>query len=206
MAPRWHMGGHYFEMCSAGFICASAADRADARTSAARTFAMAFQIASGSFDAVPLDGLGFVLVGLTPDGLSEANWSVGLLSDATASAEQQQALALVAHGRVGGPLAAVADRIGRPLGVQRASLSFTSRNDGWRIQAAGCADLAAHGTIDMHPDEAGPLYVARTGREAAQRQAVARAARSVVHAFTLAWCDTGGQVRGQRGSFSWQND
>jgi hypothetical protein len=55
------------------------------------TFAMGFQIKQGSYGSVSLNGLGFIVLGLTPEAMGNGNWSVGLIIDEQASAEQRDA-------------------------------------------------------------------------------------------------------------------
>ena len=65
---------------------------------------MAFQIERGSYGSISLDGLGFIVLGLTPEAMGKGNWSVGLIVDERASAEQKQAITTIASGAAGGPL------------------------------------------------------------------------------------------------------
>jgi len=86
---------------------------------------MAFQIERGSYGAVSLDDLGFIVVGLTPEAMGTGNWSVGLVADERASVEQREAITAIASGAAGGPMAALSSLIGTFLGVQSAPISFT---------------------------------------------------------------------------------
>jgi hypothetical protein len=86
------------------------------------TFAMAFQIDRGGFGTVKLDGLGFVVLGFTPGEMGKGNWSVGLIADERAGAEQREAITAIASGSAGGPMSALSGLIGRhwrggPLGA-----------------------------------------------------------------------------------------
>ena len=56
------------------------------------TFAMAFQIDRGNYGDLPLDGLGFIVLGFTPEEMGKGNWSVGVIADERASAEQRDAI------------------------------------------------------------------------------------------------------------------
>jgi len=49
------------------------------------------------------------------------------------------------------------------------------------------------------------LHLDNTGHPAADRFALARAARSRVEAFGLAWEDVSGKNNGQYAPFSWRN-
>jgi hypothetical protein len=65
---------------------------------------MAFQIERGTFSAVALGGLGFILVG--PGPMGHSNWSVGLVID-DASTDQRVAITTIASSAGGGPMAAL---------------------------------------------------------------------------------------------------
>ena len=73
---------------------------------------MALQIEHGTYGAVSLDGLGFIILGLTPEAMGKGNWSVGLVTDARATAEQRDAMTAIASGAAGGPMAALSGLIG----------------------------------------------------------------------------------------------
>ena len=47
------------------------------------------------------------MIGYTPGVMLEGNWSVGLIVDERATAEQEQAIAAIASGQAGGPMAAL---------------------------------------------------------------------------------------------------
>jgi hypothetical protein len=79
---------------------------------------MAFAIERGKYGTVPLDGLGFIILGFTPQEMAKGNWSVGLIADERASAEQRDAITATVSGAAGGPMAALAGLIGKFLGVQ----------------------------------------------------------------------------------------
>ena len=82
-------------------------------------FAFAFHIDQGRHGQVALDGLNFCVIGRTPGVMSEGNWSVGVIVDERASAEQEQAIVGIASGQAGGPMAPLGPLIGTFLGVER---------------------------------------------------------------------------------------
>src|SRR5438067_13720346 len=111
-AQAWQIKGQYFETCSCDFLCPCPTSGLAARpTQGSCTFAMLFRIAQGRFGDTPLDGLSFALIGYTPEEMAKGNWSVGLVVDERAQAQQQQALATIASGQAGGPLANLAPLI-----------------------------------------------------------------------------------------------
>jgi hypothetical protein len=66
----WSVKGQYYETCSCDFVCPCLpAQMAVKPTKESCTFAMAFQIERGSYGAVSLDGLGFIVLGFTPEAM-----------------------------------------------------------------------------------------------------------------------------------------
>src|SRR3954471_5681015 len=104
--PSWAIGGRYYETCSCDFVCPCILTQMSANpTKGSCTFAMAMHIQRGSFGPVPLDGIPFVILGLTPGPMSEGNWSVGLVIDERANDQQRDAIEMIAGGKAGGPMA-----------------------------------------------------------------------------------------------------
>ena len=65
--PAWTVNGQYYETCSCDFVCPCVPTQLTIMpTKGSCTFAMAFQIDRGAYGNVLLDGLGFIVVGLTP--------------------------------------------------------------------------------------------------------------------------------------------
>jgi hypothetical protein len=169
------------------------------------TFAMAYKVDRGTYGTVSLDGLGFIVLGFTPEAMAKGNWSVGLIADERASAEQRDAIAAIASGAAGGPMAALSGLVGKFLGVHSAPIQFDSSGAKWSVKAADLVDMAAEGVKGLNPDAVEPLHLDNTGHPAADRFALARAARSHVHALGLAWDDASGRNNGQYAPFSWRS-
>lgn len=169
------------------------------------TFAMAFQIERGTFDRVLLDGLGFIVLGYTPEEMGKGNWSVGLIADERADEAQRNAIAAIASGSAGGPMAVLSGLVGKFLGVESAPILFERSGVTWSVKAAGLVDMAAEGVKGINPDSAEPLMLDHTGHPAADRFALARASRSQVEALGLAWKDGSGRNNGQYAPFSWRS-
>src|SRR3989442_8263725 len=113
--PQWQVGGQYYETCSCDYVCPCLPGRmAVAPSKGSCTFAMAFHIDRGSYGTVPLDGLGFIVLGFTPEAMGKGNWSLGVIAHRRASPEQRDAITAIASGGGGGPR-------GAPSGVARES-------------------------------------------------------------------------------------
>jgi hypothetical protein len=88
---------------------------------------MAFQIERGKYGNVSLDGLGFIVLGLTPAEMNKGNWSVGLITDERATAEQRDPITAIASGTSGGPLAALSEPLHSRTRVIRRPIASRSR-------------------------------------------------------------------------------
>ena len=205
-APAWQVSGQYYETCSCDFVCPCVPGGMTVTpTKGSCNFAMAFQIDRGSYGALSLDGLGFIVLGFTPEAMARGNWSVGLIADERASAEQRDAITAIASGAGGGPMAALSGLVGTFLGVQPAPIAFDRSGAKWSVTAAGFVDMAAEGAKGINPAATEPLHLDNTGHPAADRFALARAARSRVGALGLSWEDLTGKNNGQYAPFSWRN-
>src|SRR5262249_14033619 len=162
--PAWKLSGQCYETCSCDFICPCLPGQMAVKPSKGScTFAMAFQIERGTYGKVSLDGLGFIVLGLTPEEMGKGNWSVGLIADERASAEQRDAITAIASGAAGGPMAALAGLIGKFLGVETASIAFDRKGLSWSVKASNLVDMAAAGAMGINPNATEPLYLENTG-------------------------------------------
>src|SRR5689334_16349039 len=142
--PAWNVSGQYYETCNCAFICPCIPGQLAVRpTNGNCQFAMAYQIERGSYGAVSLDGLGFIVLGMTPEEMGKGNWSVGLVTDVRATPEQRDAITAIASGAAGGPMAALSALIGKFLGVESAQIFFNRDGANWSVQASPLVDMAA---------------------------------------------------------------
>jgi hypothetical protein len=205
-STSWNVKGQYYETCSCDFVCACVPGQMAVKpTKGSCTFAMAFQIERGTFGTVSLDGLGFIVLGLTPEAMGKGNWSVGLVTDERASTEQREAITAIASGAAGGPMAALSGLIGKFLGVESAPIAFERSGVKWSVKAARLVDMAAQGAMGINPGATEPLYLENTGHPAADRFALAHAVKSHVDALGLSWDDASGKNNGQYAPFAWQS-
>ena len=202
--PSWQVSGQYYETCSCDFVCPCILGQmAVSPTKGSCTFAMAFQVERGKYGTVSLDGLGFIVLGLTPEAMGEGNWSLGVIADDRASAEQRDAITAIASGGAGGPMSAVSGLVGTFLGVESAPIRFDRHGAKWSVKASSLVDMAAEGANGLNPNATEPLHLDNTGHPAADRIALAHASTSHVHALGLTWDDASGKNNGQYAPFSW---
>jgi len=159
----------------------------------------------GSCGAASLDGLGFIVLGLTPEAMGKGNWSVGVIADERAGAEQRDAITAIASGSAGGPMSALAGLVGKFLGAESAPIRFERNGVKWAVKASHLVDMAAEGAMGVNPGVAEPLHLDNTGHPANDRLAVCHASKSHVKAPGLAWDDASGKNNGHYAPFAWQN-
>src|SRR5947207_12273933 len=146
--PSWNISGQYFETCSCDFVCPCILGQMAVRpTKGSCTFAMAMQVERGSFGQVSLDGISFIVLGFTPEEMGKGNWSVGLIVDERASAEQRDAITAIASGGSGGPMAPISGLIGKFLGVESAPIRFARNGVKWSVTAAQLVDMSSEGAL-----------------------------------------------------------
>ena len=205
-SPSWQLAGQYYETCSCDFVCPCVVGQLAAMpTQGFCTVAMAFQIESGRYGTVPLDGLGFIVLLWTPEEMGKGNWSVGVIADAQASAEQHEAITAIASGSAGGPIAALSALVGTFLGVESAPIRFDRDGAKWSVTAATLVDMAAEGAMGLDPSVTEPIYLDNTGHPAASRFALAHASKSHVDALGVSGNDTSGKNHGQYAPFAWRS-
>jgi hypothetical protein len=204
--PTWQASGQYYETCSCDFVCPCVPGQMAVQPSKGScTFVMAFQIERGSYDSLSLDGLGFIVVGFTPEAMGKGNWSVGVIADERASAEQREAITAIASGSAGGPMAALGGLVGTFLGVESAAIRFGRTGASWTVNAGDLVDMAAAPAMGINPAATEPLYLDNTGHPAANRFALARALKSNLNALGLSWMDATGKNNGQYAPFAWRS-
>lgn len=203
--PAWKLGGQYYETCSCDFVCPCVLSQMAGKPSKGSCgFAMAFQIEHGRYGAVMLDGLGFIVLGHTPEEMGKGNWTVGIVADERASPEQREAITAIASGSAGGPMAALSALVSKFAGVALAPIHFERDGVTWSVSAASLVDMAAQGAMGLDPHASEPLNLDHVGHPAADRFALARASHSHIHALGFDWDDVSGQNNGQYAPFSWQ--
>jgi hypothetical protein len=204
--PSWNISGQYFETCSCDFVCPCILSQMTARPSKGScTFAMALQIERGSYGTVVLDNIAFVVLGYTPEEMVKGNWSVGLVIDERANAEQRDAVTAIASGAAGGPMAPLSGLIGKFLGAEQAPIHIDRDGLKFSVKAGALVDMAAEGQRGLDPSSSEPMFLENTGHPVSNRLALAHASKSHVHALGLVWDDPSGKNNGHYAPFNWRS-
>ena len=202
----WQISGQYFETCSCDYVCPCILGQMAVRpTKGSCTFAMAMQIERGNLACVSLDGLAFIVLGMTPEEMGKGNWSVGLVIDERATAEQRDAITEIATGAAGGPMAALSGLIGTFLGVETTAIRIERSGLRFTVRAGTLVDMAAEGAKGIDPNATEPMFLDNTGHPISNRLALAHASRSHVHALGLTWDDDSGKNNGHFAPFNWRS-
>jgi hypothetical protein len=202
----WQISGQYFETCSCDFVCPCILGQMAVRpTKGSCTFAMAMQVEQGHLGSVSLDNLAFIVLGMTPEEMGKGNWSVGLVIDERATAEQRDAITAIASGAAGGPMSALSGLIGTFLGVETTGIRIERSGLTFSVRAGTLVDMGAEGAKGIDPNATEPMFLDNTGHPISNRLALAHASRSHVHALGLTWDDDSGSNNGHFAPFNWRS-
>jgi hypothetical protein len=200
---NWQIEGQYFETCNCDFLCPCISSNLAARpTEGDCKVALAFKVDHGSKDGVSLDGVSFIVVMYAPGPMGDGNITVGLIIDDAASSEQADAIAAIASGQAGGPMAALAPLVGNVAGIERRPV---------RIQRQGMQYSVSSGELDTQScewvpspvHEGEPLYIDNTLHPSKARLALAKANAASIHAFGIDFDNNSGSKNGHFAPFSW---
>ncbi len=200
----WHIRGEYFEACNCDYLCPCIYTNMTARpTHGECIVAMTFHIDEGRFGPTALNGLNFIAVARTPGAMGAGDWQIGLVIDERADEIQSQALAAIASGDAGGPMAAFKPLVGEFLGLASARIEFERADLERTVTASGLVEqrVAGVGTL---ADPRTPIYLDNTAHPANPRLALCTASSSHVHAFGIDWDDDSGRSNGHFAPFDWR--
>ena len=201
---QWKISGDYFEACSCDSVCPCPTSGLAARpTKEACDAGLVFHVERGAHGTTTLDGLSFAVLLHTPGPMIAGNWTVGVIVDERATAEQREALVAIGSGQSGGPMAAVGPLVGTFAGVESKPIRIEREGMRRSVSIPGMLDIAVEGIPGASPTE--PIYLDNVGHPAASRLALAKASRGHLHAFGIYWDDTSGKINGHFAPFAWSS-
>jgi hypothetical protein len=133
----------------------------------------------------------------------DGNWTVGVILDERASAQQREALTAIASGQGGGPMAALGPLVGRFAGAEAKPIRIEKNGMRRSVSIPGMLDIAIEGVAGANQTE--PIYLDNVGHPAATRLALAKASRGHMHGFGIDWDDTSGRNNGHFAPFAWSS-
>jgi hypothetical protein len=206
MGTRWQAKGEYMEACSCDFLCPCIPKNLS--TPATHDFckaALGFEITSGDFGGVALDGVRFVMFAQSKAVMSTGGWSAGLVIDASASDAQADAIGVIATAAGNGPLALFGPLISDFRGVERRPIEFTKRGKSVSMRIDGMLDQAVVGVDSVTvPGEC--VALDNTGHPVNKRLNLATAVRNVIDAFGITWRGEPDRNNGHFAPFAWQGE
>jgi hypothetical protein len=117
----YDLQGTLLEACSCGVLCPCwIGEDPDGGTCSS---VVAYHLDSGTIDGVDVSGLTLANVVFIPGNVLAGNWKAFMYIDENASDEQMEAMLAAFSGKLGGPLADLAQLIGEVLGVARVPIS-----------------------------------------------------------------------------------
>jgi len=200
---NWHIDGEYMETCNCALLCPCISSNLTATpTEGDCKFAVAMRVDKGEKDGVKLDGTSFIVVALAPGAMADGNLTVGLIVDDRASDKQVEAISAIATGAAGGPMAALAPLVARIAGVERRPIQFVVNGLNRSVQAGDLIDQACEGLPSVAvPGQA--IVIDNVAHPVNTRLSLAKATRSIFHAFGIDWEDKTGTRNGHFAPFSW---
>ena len=203
MSVQWSVEGDYMEACSCDFLCPCILQ--NATTPATHDFckvAMTYVVRGGRYGNTELAGVAFAVVAQSKAIMSEGQWIMGVIVDDRATDAQTEAIAAIASGSAGGPLANFAPLVGEFRGLTRARIEFTK--EGHRHTVSIDGQLAQE--VEGIPSLTNPghcIAIDNTFHPATSRLNLAKALRNVIRCFGIEWEGKPGQTNGHFSPFSW---
>ena len=201
---QWQVSGEYMEACSCDSVCPCPTSGLAARpTKGSCDAGLVFHVERGQYGGTKLDGLSFAVLLHTPGPMIQGQWTVGVIVDERASAQQREALTTIASGQGGGPMAALGPLVGTFAGAEAKPIKLEGKGMKRSVSIPGVLDIAIEGIAGAKQDE--PIFLDNVGHPAASRLALAKASRSHMHAFGINWDETSGRNNGHFAPFSWKS-
>jgi hypothetical protein len=202
----WKIEGDYMETCNCTFLCPCiTSNLAAAPTEGDCKAVIAMKINKGEKDGVKLDGLSFMVVLHSPGAMIDGNMKVGLIVDEKANDEQTAAIAAIATGEAGGPMAHLAPLVSEVAGIEKRPIDFSANGMNYSSRAGDLVDQEIDGVPSM-ADDTKAVSIDNTGHPVNTRLSLAKAVRSTFNAFGIKWTDDTGTRNGHFAPFSWSRE
>jgi len=118
----YELEGKLLEVCTCNVLCPCwVGEDPDGGTC---TGALSWHIETGTVNGTDVTGRTLSILTFIPGNILEGNWKVVVYVDDGSSDEQQQALLDVWTGKLGGPVADLAQLVGEVLAVERVPVTF----------------------------------------------------------------------------------
>ena len=194
------------EACSCDFLCPCISK--NMTTPATHEFckvALTFEITSGKFGDVSLDGCRFVMFAQSEAVMGTGNWIGGLVIDSAASDEQAAAIGAIASAEGNGPLAMFSPLISDFRGVERHPIEFSKNGNEVSARIEGLLDQQVTG-VDSLTAPGSCIGLDNTAHPVNARLNLATAMRNMIKAFGIEWDEGAGSTNGHFAPFDWAGE
>ncbi len=200
---NWKIQGQFVEACNCDYTCLCPATKGTVRpTHGDCIVTHVYDIERGSYGDLTLDHLRFAWIARTPGQMADGDWSQGIVVDAHGQPEQREALAAIASGEAGGPLARLQALVSTFLGVETRPIHFERTSMRTVVSIPELLDEDVEGVPGVNPAE--PIYFDNIAHSVNSRIALAKTSRFQVHAFGFHFDSEGGRTSSFFAPFDWQ--
>ncbi len=102
----------------------------------------AYHVEQGEVNGIDVSGRTIAILVHIPGNILKGGWRVALVVDDQATPEQQEALVSAWAGKLGGPLADIAQLVGEVVAVERAPISFEVKEGKGTLRVGDLAEAA----------------------------------------------------------------
>ena len=145
---NYEIEGSLLEACSCGAPCPCWIGE-DPHGGKCDAF-LAYRIEKGSIKGVNVSGVAFAIVALVPGNILKGNWKIAIYMSDKASPAQKQAILDAWTGKLGGPLADLAQLIGEVRGVHDASVDFRLEKGKGTLKVGQCVEAEMTPYVDAN--------------------------------------------------------
>ena len=125
----YRLSGSYVGHCDCRQVCPCAVDGPPTGRDGQCRGLLVFDIKEGNLDDIDLSGVNVAMGYMAPSNISSGDLKLGIVVDEGASDEQADALERIFQGDEGGMFGEFTPLVGEWLGVERAPVSFSDRED-----------------------------------------------------------------------------
>lgn len=101
---------------------------------------LAWHIDKGKVDGVDVSGHTFAMVARIPGNILKGNWKVAVYLDDATTPQQQDALTQVFTGKLGGPIADLAQLVGEVMSMEKVPIKFDVNGGKGRLTIGNAVD------------------------------------------------------------------
>ena len=109
-----------------------------------------YRIEKGSIKGVDVSGVAFAIVALVPGNILKGNWKIAIYMSDKAKPAQKEAILDAWTGKLGGPLADLAQLIGEVRGVHDASVDFRLEKGKGTLKVGQCVEAEMVPYVDAN--------------------------------------------------------